>query len=90
MSAVQRADRRLNAQMQTNQLDDALESLGSGQRMHSSVAATVRGTARQQATGADRTKDKADRATYQTVLDPRTRLVRCLPPTAAHRSIPRS
>lgn len=68
--------------MQTRQLDDALESLG-GQRMHSSVAATVRGTARQQATGADRTKDKADRATYQTVLDPRTRLVRCLPPLLA-------
>ncbi|CAL8466744.1 g6280 [Coccomyxa elongata] len=74
-SQLQRADRRLNAQMQTNQLDDALESLGGSQSMHSSVAATVRGTARQQATGADRTKDKADRATYQTVLDPRTRLV---------------
>ncbi len=74
--SLQRADQRLNAQMLTNQLDDALESLGGRQSMHSSVAATVRGTARQQATGADRTKDKADRATYQTVLDPRTRLVR--------------
>lgn len=78
--AVQSAERRLNAQMQTAELDDALESLGAGQAMHSSVRATVRGAARQGATGSEHTKDKADRATYQTVLDPRTRLVRCLPP----------
>jgi serine/threonine-protein kinase RIO1 len=59
----------------TNELDDALESLEGGANMDSSVQAAMRSNSRRQATGNAREKDKADRATYQTVLDPRTRLV---------------
>lgn len=73
--SVQKAGRRLNAQMLSDELDDSLESLEGTSGMHSSVMAAVRGNSRRQATGVARDKDKADRATYQTVLDPRTRLV---------------
>lgn len=72
---LQKADRRLNAQLLSSELDDSLESLQGESGMHSSVMASVRGNSRRQATGVARNKDKADRATYQTVLDPRTRLV---------------
>jgi len=76
MRLLQKADRRLNAQLLERELDDTLESLqGLDHTMGSSAMTAVRGNARKQSVGAPRTKDKADRATYQTVLDPRTRLV---------------
>ena len=72
----QRAGRRLNAQLLDSELDDTLESLVGGCNLGCSAAASVRSSASKQASGVAREKDKADRATYQTVLDPRTRLVR--------------
>ena len=72
---LQRADRRLNAQLLDSELDDTLESFEGGCNLGSSAVASVRGSANKQSTGVAREKDKADRATYQTVLDPRTRLV---------------
>ena len=72
----QRADRRLNAQLLDSELDDTLESFEGGCNLGCSAIASVRYSATKQATGMAREKDKADRATYQTVLDPRTRLVR--------------
>ena len=72
---LQRADRRLNAQLLDSELDDTLESFEGGCNLGSSAVASLRGSAKKQSTGVAREKDKADRATYQTVLDPRTRLV---------------
>ena len=72
---VQRADRRLNAQLLDSELDDTLESFEGSCNLGSSAVAAVRGSANKQSMGVSREKDKADRATYQTVLDPRTRLV---------------
>ncbi len=72
---VQRADKRLNAQLLDSELDDTLESFEGSCNIGSSAAASVRRNANKQSTGVAREKDKADRATYQTVLDPRTRLV---------------
>ena len=72
----QRADRRLNAQLLDSELDDTLESFEGGCNLGCSAVASVRHSANKQASGMARERDKADRATYQTVLDPRTRLVR--------------
>lgn len=72
---MQRADRRLNAQLLDSELDDTLESFEGSCNLGSSAVAAVRGSANKQSMGVSREKDKADRATYQTVLDPRTRLV---------------
>ena len=72
---VQRADRRLNAQLMDSELDDTLESFEGSCNLGTSAATAVRGSANKQSMGVTRNKDKADRATYQTVLDPRTRLV---------------
>ena len=72
---MQRADRRLNAQLLDSELDDTLESFEVSCNLGSSAMASVRGSANKQSMGVSREKDKADRATYQTVLDPRTRLV---------------
>ena len=76
---MQGAERRLNAQMLDCQLDDSLEALGDGARRLGGTALTdVRASTRRGVTGPARAKDRKDRATYQTVLDPRTRLVRPL------------
>jgi hypothetical protein len=57
--------------------DDTLAVLGGDFAMDASVATAVRGSARAQlAGGAARGRDKSERATVETVLDPRTRLVR--------------
>ena len=66
----------MNAQLLDSELDDTLESFEGGCNLGCSATASVRSSANKQATGRAREKDKADRATYQTVLDPRTRLVR--------------
>ena len=66
----------MNAQLLESELDDTLESFEGGCNLGCSAIASVRSSAKKQATGMAREKDKADRATYQTVLDPRTRLVR--------------
>ena len=63
--------------------DDTLAVLGGDYAMDASVATAVRGSARAQLAGsASRGRDKSERATVETVLDPRTRLVR-LPAIAA-------
>ena len=65
--------------MLDSQLDDSLEALGDGQRRLGGTALTdVRASTRRGVTGSARAKDRKDRATYQTVLDPRTRLVRAV------------
>ena len=57
--------------------DDTLAVLGGDYAMDASVATAVRGSARAQLAGAaPRGRDKSERATVETVLDPRTRLVR--------------
>ena len=62
--------------------------------MHTSVVAAARQNAARAATGTTRRKDKSDRATIQTVLDPRTRMVRprlryhCHAMSGTHRELP--
>ena len=48
--------------------------------MDSSVRTAIRQNAHKQMQGSSRSKDRSDRATVETVLDPRTRMVRPLFP----------
>ena len=77
---AQQVERRLNAQMLDRELDDALESFEGNHGLSGAALAAARDSGRRAATGPARERDRKDRATYQTVLDPRTRLVRAAGP----------
>lgn len=56
-------------------MDDDRDVLG-GVRASASVANEVRASSRKEATARPAGKDKADRATVEQAIDPRTRMVR--------------